>query len=236
MDGIDRRGFIGAAGMGIAGASVVGLGSAADAANGATSGPHELPDLPYGYEALEPHYDKETLTIHHDKHHAGYVKGLNSTEAALKAALDAGDFSQSKVLCKAAAFHGSGHILHSLFWGNMKPGGGGEPSGGLAAGISRSFGSFEKFKGLFLAAANSVEGSGWGILAHRGLDDRLVVLQAEKHENLTQWGVSPILVVDVWEHAYYLKYQNRRKDWTATFMDQLVNWDNVAANLDAVRG
>ncbi len=85
-------------------------------------------------------------------------------------------------------------------------------------------------------SVESVEGSGWGILAHRGLDDRLVVLQAEKHENLTQWGVSPILVVDVWEHAYYLKYQNRRKDWTATFMDQLVNWDNVAANLDAVRG
>jgi len=105
----------------------------------------------------------------------------------------------------------------------------------MADRVISNDGSFAAFKGLFLAAANSVEGSGWGILAHRAIDDRLVVLQAEKHENLTQWGVSPILVLDVWEHAYYLKYQNRRTDWTQAFMDHLVNWDDVARNLDAAR-
>ena len=197
---------------------------------------HTLPDLPYPYNALEPHYDQQTLTIHHDKHHAGYVKGLNAAEAQLEEMLEAGDFAQAKALCKALAFHGSGHILHSTFWTNMKPQGGGEPGGALAAAITKSFGSSDALKGLFLAATNSVEGSGWGVLAHRAMDDRLIVLQAEKHENLTQWGVTPILVCDVWEHAYYLKYQNRRSEWTQAFMDNLVNWDNVAERLAAAGG
>jgi len=234
MDGVDRRKFLGLTGMGV----LAGGALAGNSASAAPGGPtvHRLPELPYAYDALEPHYDQATLTIHHDKHHAGYVKGLNSTEAMLQEALSSADFSQAKALCKAGAFHGSGHVLHSLFWGNMKPNGGGEPTGNLAAGIERSFGSFEAFKGLFLAAANSVEGSGWGILAYRQLGDDLVVLQAEKHENLTQWGVMPILVVDVWEHAYYLKYQNRRSEWTQVFMDHLVSWENVAENLEGARG
>jgi Fe-Mn family superoxide dismutase len=231
MDGLNRRDFMGLAGMGLLGAQL--LGSSASAQ---TEGPFTLPPLPYAPDALEPYYDRETVTLHHDKHHAGYVKGLNAAEAKLAEALKSGDFSQAKELCKAQAFHGSGHILHSLFWANMKPGGGGEPTGNLAAGIAKSFGSFAAFKGLFLAATNAVEGSGWGILAHRALDDRLVVLQAEKHENLTQWGVAPILALDVWEHAYYLKYQNKRPDWTQAFMDHLVNWENVAQNLESVRG
>ncbi len=230
MDGLNRRDFMGMAGMGVLGARLVG------AAEAQADGPHALPPLPYAYDALEPYYDRETVTIHHDKHHAGYVKGLNAAEAKLGEALKSGDFSQAKELCKALAFHGSGHILHSLFWANMKPNGGGEPSGGLAAGIEKSFGSYAAFQGLFLAAANSVEGSGWAILAHRALDDRLVVLQAEKHENLTQWGVAPVLALDVWEHAYYLKYQNRRPEWTQAFMEHLVNWGNVAGNLETVRG
>jgi Fe-Mn family superoxide dismutase len=231
MDGLNRRDFMGVAGMGLLGSQLLGT-----AASAQTEGSLVLPPLPYAYDALEPYYDKETLTIHHDKHHAGYVKGLSAADAKLAEALKNGDFSQAKELCKALAFHGSGHILHSLLWKNMKPGGGGEPTGNLAAGISKSFGSFAAFKGLFLAAANAVEGSGWGILAYGPLGDRLVVLQAEKHENLTQWGCAPILALDVWEHAYYLKYQNRRTEWTQAFMDHLVNWDNVAENLAAVRG
>jgi Fe-Mn family superoxide dismutase len=231
MEGLDRRDFVGLAGAGLLGAHL--LGSMVSAQ---TEGPHALPPLPYAADALEPHYDRETVALHHDKHHAGYVKGLNTAEGKLADALKGGDFTQAKEVCKALAFHGSGHILHTLFWANMRPGGGGEPSGGLAAGIAKSFGSYAAFKGLFLAAANSVEGSGWAILAHRALDDRLVVLQAEKHENLTQWGVAPLLALDVWEHAYYLKYQNRRPEWTQAFMDHLVNWDNVGANLDAARG
>jgi Fe-Mn family superoxide dismutase len=235
MDGLDRREFVGLAGMGLLASSLLMQRDGAAQAEEGSGMAHTLPDLPYPYDALEPHYDRETLTIHHDKHHAGYVKGLNAAEAQLAEMLKAGDFSQAKAVCKALAFHGSGHVLHSIFWTNMKPGGGGEPGGALAAALDKSFGSFDAFKGLFLAAADSVEGSGWGVLSYREMDEGLVVLQAEKHENLTQWGVVPILVVDVWEHAYYLKYQNRRSEWTQVFMDSLVDWGNVAERLEAAR-
>ena len=191
--------------------------------------PHELPALPYAYNALEPYYDEATLRLHHDMHHAAYVKGLNAAEEKLDAMLKSGDYTNAKVVAKELAFHGSGHILHSIFWTNMKPVGGGEPAGALGDAIKNQYGSYDAFKALFLATANAVEGSGWAILAYSKLDDRLVVLQAEKHENLTQWGVTPILVLDVWEHAYYLKYQNKRPDYTKVFMEHLVNWDDVSA-------
>ena len=195
--------------------------------------PHELPALPYEYNALEPHYDEQTVRLHHDMHHAAYVKGLNAAEEKLAGLLKSGDFAAIKPVCKELAFHGSGNILHTIFWTNMKAGGGGAPTGELAEAINRAFGGFEAFKALFLAAANAVEESGWGILAYRKADNALVVLQAEKHENLTQWGVVPILVLDVWEHAYYLKYQNKRPDWTKAFMENLVNWEDVAKRLAA---
>ena len=197
---------------------------------------HELPPLPYEYNALEPYYDEQTVRLHHDMHHAAYVKGLNVAEEKIAAALQSGDFAAAKPLAKELAFHGSGHILHSIFWTNMKPGGGGDPTGALADAIKKSFGSIDAFKGLLLATTNAVEGSGWGILAYRKMDDNLVVLQAEKHENLTQWGVTPILVLDVWEHAYYLKFQNKRPDWTKNFVDNLANWDDVAKRLAAAKG
>jgi superoxide dismutase, Fe-Mn family len=197
---------------------------------------HELPPLPYDYNALEPYYDEATLRLHHDMHHAAYVKGLNAAEEKLAKALAENNFDAAKVLAKEQAFHGSGHILHSIFWTNMKPNGGGVPSGELAKVIKDDFGGYEAFKALFIATANAVEGSGWAILAYRKMDNRLVVLQAEKHENLTQWGVTPILVLDVWEHAYYLKYQNKRPDWTKTFMEHLVNWDDVAERFAAAKG
>lgn len=196
---------------------------------------HELPPLPYGYNALEPHYDETTLRLHHDKHHAAYVKGLNAGEERLAAMLQSGDFAAVQSVCSALAFHGSGHILHSIFWTNMKPGGGGQPQGELGEAIAKQFGSAEGFTKLFLAATNAVEGSGWGVLAYRPMDDALVALQAEKHQNLTQWGVVPLLVLDVWEHAYYLSYQNERPRWTAAFMEHLVNWDNVAERYGAAR-
>lgn len=189
---------------------------------------HELPPLPYAYDALEPHYDKETLTLHHDKHHAAYVSGLNAAEEKVQAMLKSGDYANARSVANDLAFHGSGHILHTIFWSNMKPGGGGAPSGELADGIDNSFGSFDAFKALFVATSNAIQGSGWGVLAYRKTDDALVILGAEKHENLTQWSVQPILVLDVWEHAYYLKYQNRRPEWTKAFMDHLVNWEEIA--------
>ncbi len=196
--------------------------------------PHQLPDLPYAYDALEPFLNEETMHLHHDKHHAGYVKGLNEAEEKIKAAQQSGDFSAIRGFCDALAFNYSGHLLHSLFWSNMSPDGGGQPEGELAMQISKDFGSFATFKAQFLAATNSVQGSGWGVLAWQPLGSQLVILQAEKHQNLAQWGVTPVLVLDVWEHAYYLQYQNRRAEFIAGFFD-VINWDDVAARLAAAR-
>ena len=192
---------------------------------------HELPALPYPYDALEPYIDEQTMRLHHDVHHKGYVKGLNRAEEMLAKAREAGDFALIKHWEREAAFHGSGHFLHTIFWPNMAPagrGGGGEPTGELAAAIRADFGSFEAFKKQFAAATTAVEGSGWGILAYRPVDSRLVILTAEKHQNLTQWGVIPLLVLDVWEHAYYLNYQNRRGEYVNNFFN-IVNWSDVTA-------
>ena len=231
---VDRREFLRLAGLTAVAAALSKSSLRALDGKGEESkmpGKHVLPPLPYAYDALEPYYDEATVRLHHDKHHQGYVTGLNAAEEEVEKMLKAGDFAGAKAASKALAFHGSGHILHSIFWTNMKPGGGGAPTGKLAEAIAAEFGSVEKCAALFLAATNAVEGSGWGILAYRKMDDALVVLQAEKHENLTQWGATPILVLDVWEHAYYLKYQNRRPDWTKAFMEHLVNWDDVARRL-----
>lgn len=197
---------------------------------------HELPPLPYPYDALEPYIDEQTMRLHHDIHHLGYVKGLNTAEEKLAEARDSGDFGLVKHWSREAAFHGAGHLLHSIFWTNMTaadrttP----APSSELAQAIDRSFGGFEAFKAQFQAAANAVEGSGWGILAYRPNDDSLVVLQAEKHQNLTQWGVVPLLVLDVWEHAYYLKYQNKRPEYVKNFFN-IINWEDVAERFRRAR-
>ena len=190
---------------------------------------HELPTLPYAYDALEPVIDEETLRIHHTKHHAGYVTGLNKAEDDLAKARQAGDYALIKNLSKNAAFHGSGHILHSLFWDNLvSPSKAKDaPSGHLVEAIARDFGSFDAFKAQFTAATIDVEGSGWGILAYRPFDGKLVILQSEKHQDLAQWGAQPLLVCDVWEHAYYLKYRNARADFVKAFWS-IVNWDVVA--------
>jgi len=198
---------------------------------------HELPPLPYDYDALEPYIDAQTMHLHHDIHHAGYVKGLNNAEEKLAKAREAGNFALIKHWSREAAFHGSGHLLHSIFWPNMIAASQAKaaPEGALAEAIDRDFGSFDAFEAQFQAAAGAVEGSGWGILAYRPDDGALVVLTAEKHQNLTQWGVIPLLVLDVWEHAYYLKYQNRRGEYVQNFFN-IINWDDVAARYDEARG
>ena len=162
---------------------------------------HTLPNLNYDYNALEPHYDEKTLKIHHDIHHKAYVDGLNKAEQKLQEARESGDFSLIKHWEKEIAFHGSGHILHTLFWENMTE------------------------------AAIAVEGSGWTILAWNPMFQELVILQAEKHQNLTQWGVVPLLILDLWEHAYYLKYQNRRAEFINAWWN-IVNWDIVNTRYD----
>lgn len=193
-----------------------------------------LPPLPYGYDALEPNIDKETLTIHHDKHHAGYVKGFNAAMTKLEEARASGDFGLIKHWSREFAFNGSGHVLHTLYWANMSPKGG-EPSSDLLKAIDKSFGGFEPFKAQFLAATKAVEGSGWGILAYEPFRGYLVVLQAEKHQDLTIWGVYPLLICDVWEHAYYLKYQNRRAEYVENFF-KIINWAEVDKRYETVKG
>lgn len=195
---------------------------------------YELPPLPYPYEALEPYIDEQTMHLHHDIHHKGYVDGLNKAEGELAKAREANDFSLVKHWEREAAFHGSGHILHAIFWTNMAPagnGGGGTPQGALAQQIDKDFGSFDKFKAQYMAATTAVEGSGWGILAWQPLGRKLVILTAEKHQQLTQWGAVPLLVLDVWEHAYYLKYQNKRGEFVKAFFN-IVNWADVAARFE----
>lgn len=200
--------------------------------------PHQLPSLPYDYNALEPNIDEQTMHLHHDIHHKAYVDGLNKAEDMLAQARKSGDHALVKHWSREAAFHGSGHFLHTIFWPNMAPagkGGGGEPSGALAQAINKDFGSFDAFKSQFSAAATAVEGSGWAILTYQPQGDQLVILQSEKHQNLTQWGVIPLLVLDVWEHAYYLKYQNRRAEYVKNFFN-IINWSDVAARYNKAKG
>lgn len=194
-------------------------------------GEYVLPPLPYPYNALEPAIDEQTMRLHHDIHHLSYVKGLNAALAKLQEARQSGNYDLVQFYSGKVAFHGSGHILHTIFWENMKPNGGGEPTGALAKAIERDFGSFAAFKAHFSAAANQVEGGGWGILAYEPLGKRLIILQSEKHQNLTAWGAVPLLALDVWEHAYYLKYQNRRGEYVNNFFS-VINWADVAARYE----
>lgn len=186
------------------------------------AGKYTLPELPYAYEALSPLYEPRMLRIHHDRHHAGYVRGLNKTVASLAAARRAGDFGRIKALSRNLAFHGSGHVLHSLFWHSMTP----KPSeipDDLAGAMAGSFQSVDAAKRQFAAAAKAVEGSGWAVLTYEPISGKLLVGQVEKHQNLVFWSSVPLLVCDVWEHAYYLQYANNRAEWVDNFL-KLANW------------
>lgn len=194
-------------------------------------GGHVLPPLPYAYNALEPNIDEQTMRIHHDKHHKSYVDGLNKAELALAQARQSGDYSLVKHWERELAFHGAGHYLHSLFWKVMAPNAGGQPSGELARLIDRDFGSFTLFRQQFSNAAVEVEGGGWALLVWAPRARRLQILQAEKHQNLSQQDVIPLLALDVWEHSYYLKYQNRRADYVKNWWN-VVNWPMVERRLE----
>jgi Fe-Mn family superoxide dismutase len=197
---------------------------------------HELPALPYAYDALEPHIDVRTMELHHSKHHKAYVDGLNKAEEELAKSRLAGDFSLVQHWSRRAAFHGGGHFLHSMFWQVMAPagkGGGGEPDGMLLDKIKEDFGDFKSFADQFSACARDVEGGGWALLHYRASDRRLLILQAENQHKLSAWGTTPIMGIDVWEHAYYLKYQNQRAEYMKSWWN-VVNWKQVAANLSAL--
>jgi Fe-Mn family superoxide dismutase len=188
---------------------------------------HQLPRLPYDYHALEPWIDEQSMRVHHAKHHQKYVDNLNAAEEKLAAARANGDFGLIGYFERLVAFNGSGHFLHSIFWEIMGADQGGEPRGDLAQQMAQNFGSFAGFKAQFSAAANGVEASGWSILGWQPQGKQLVILAAENHQNQTQWGVAPILVLDVWEHAYYLKYQNRRSEYVHNWWN-VVNWSKAA--------
>ncbi|MDK2973548.1 MAG: superoxide dismutase, Fe-Mn family [Candidatus Sumerlaeota bacterium] len=195
------------------------------------NGKWTLPPLPYAYDALEPHIDAQTMQIHHDKHHAGYVKGLIACEEKLAEARTTGDFSLVEHWSKKLSFNGGGHFLHCIFWDSMGPNGGGDPTGALARKIAADFGSVAAFKAQFSAAAKAVEGSGWGILGYQVAGAKLTVLQGQNQNLLSQWGVVPLLAIDVWEHAYYLKYQNRRADYVDAWWN-VVNWQAVGKRFE----
>jgi Fe-Mn family superoxide dismutase len=195
---------------------------------------YEVPTLPYEADALEPLVSREALELHHGAHHAAYVKGANDTLDKLEDAREHRQFEHIGQLEKSLAFNLSGHVLHSLLWKNLKPDGGGEPKGELATELNHNFGSFEAFKGQLSAAAASVQGSGWGALSWEPLGQRLLVEQVYDHQGNTGNATLPLLVVDMWEHAYYLQYRNRKAEWLAAFW-KLVNWADVAERLSLVR-
>ena len=195
-------------------------------------GQHQLPMLPYAFNALEPVISAKLLQIHHDQHHKAYVEGLNKAELKLVEARQKRDFALIKHWERELAFHGSGHILHSIYWKSMSPIGDRweTPGAQTIKYIMSYFGSPDAFWEQFSAAAINVEASGWALLVWQPAWGRLEILTVEKHQDLYQAGSIPILVMDVWEHAYYLDYQNKRKDYV-TAWGRLVNWHEVERRL-----
>jgi Fe-Mn family superoxide dismutase len=196
---------------------------------------YTLPDLPYDPAALEPHYSAEVVSLHHDKHHAAYVTGLNTTMDRLEEARAKSDYDTIVGLEKTLAFNLSGHVLHSIFWTNLAPSGGGRPGGALDAAIVEHFGSFDAFKAQMTQATTTVQGSGWGALAWEPLGKRLYIEQIYDHQGNTGQSGLPLLVFDAWEHAYYLQYKNVRADFV-TALWNIVNWENVASRFDKAVG
>jgi Fe-Mn family superoxide dismutase len=197
--------------------------------------PYVLPDLGYDYSALEPHYSARVLELHHDKHHKAYVDGVNATLGKLAAARESDDLSAIVGLEKTLAFNLSGHVLHTLFWKNLTPGGTDRPDGELSAAIDEHFGSFDAFRKQLSTSAASVQGSGWGALTWEPLGERLFIEQIYDHQgNVGQGGV-PLLVIDAWEHAYYLQYENRRPDYVAAIWN-VIDWTDVASRFEHARG
>ncbi len=195
---------------------------------------YSLPDLAYDYSALEPHVSGAIMELHHSKHHAAYVTGANQTLERLEEARSKTDFGSINMLEKNLAFHTSGHVLHSLFWSNLSPTGGDKPTGDLAAAIDADFGSFDGFQAQLTNATNNVQGSGWGALGYEPLAGKLIIQQVYDHQSNLAAGAVPLLVIDAWEHAYYLQYKNVRADFVKAIWN-IINWQDVADRLAAAK-
>ncbi len=217
-----------------AGIATVGVGDAfALQSESSDDGRYTLPSLPYDYDALEPAIDEQIMRLHHDKHHQGYVDGANEALDKLADMRQKDEFDNIKSVKRDLSFNLSGHVLHSIFWTSMSPDGGGSPSGTLADALQEDFGSVDGAIAEFCAAAKKVESSGWGLLVYDHLADRLLVTQAEAHNDLAVQGATPLLVLDVWEHAYYLQYTNDRGAYVDAFFD-VVDWETVRSRYEAV--
>jgi len=203
---------------------------------------YELPKLTYAYNALEPHIDAQTMEIHHTKHHQAYTNGLNTALESLSAELQ--NMELTKLLASldkvpenvkgAVNFHGGGYDNHTLFWNNMKPNGGGEPGGSVADAIKSSFGGFAQFKEKFSKDTGAIQGSGWGWLAYNPQSKKVEFTTMPNQTSPRTKGLVPLLGLDVWEHAYYLKYQNKRPDYIAAWWN-VVNWDEVDKRLSKAK-
>ncbi|WP_423463421.1 superoxide dismutase [Promicromonospora sp. MS192] len=195
---------------------------------------YTLPDLPYDYAALEPHISGRIMELHHDKHHAAYVAGANAALDALAQARETGDLAAVNLHEKNLAFNLGGHTNHTVFWHNLSPEGGGEPDGELAAAIADQFGSFAAFQAHFAAVATGIQGSGWAVLGWDGVGQRLAVFQLFDQQANVPLGITPLLMLDMWEHAFYLDYLNVKADYVTAFWN-LANWSDVGARLDRAR-
>ncbi len=194
---------------------------------------YELPDLPYDYDALEPHIDEQILDWHHDTHHQGYVDGWNGAEETLAENREHHDFGSSAGAIRNVTHNGCGHILHELFWENMSPDGGGHPSGALADRIEEDFGSYEAWKGEFEAAAS--DASGWALLVYDSYSDQLRNVVVDNHDEGALWGSHPLLSLDVWEHSYYYQYGPDRGSFVDAFFE-VVDWSEPEQRYEHLTG
>jgi len=196
---------------------------------------YSLPQLPYRYDELQPYVSQEQLTLHHQKHHQAYVNSANAILERLDKARKEGADFDVKATLKELSFHIGGHLLHSLFWPNIAPPGkgGGNPTGTLGTALEKEFGSFERFKREFSLAAISVEGSGWAALSFCRQTNRPIIMQIEKHNTNVYPMFTILMVIDIWEHAYYLDYKNERAKFVDAFWN-IVNWDEVNKRLERI--
>ena len=195
---------------------------------------YSLPELTYDYSALAPHISAVIMELHHSKHHAAYVAGANTAIEKLAEARDANDFANINRLQKDLAFHLGGHTNHSIFWKNLTPDSQERPSGELAAAIDEYFGSFDKFRAHFTATAMGLQGSGWAFLAWDAIGNQLIIEQLFDQQGNIAAGTTPLLMLDMWEHAFYLDYKNVKGDYVTAFWN-IINWDDVARRFAAAR-
>ena len=195
---------------------------------------YTLPDLPYDYGALEPHISGTIMELHHDKHHQTYVTGANTALEKLADSRDKNELGTVNMLEKNLAFNLAGHVNHSVFWPNMSPDGGDKPDGELAAAIDDQFGSFDGFRAQFNASALGIQGSGWSILAWDSLGQKLLICQLYDHQGNLPVGLTPLLMLDMWEHAFYLQYKNVKGDYVNAWWN-VVNWADVIERFSTAR-